>query len=227
MQTTSQRRECVKFVRVKATRKVTFPSDDITTANGTPERAVLVSERTQLIYLKAIEQLEQREAWETVSDAKWDALHDAIGQAQAELLTETSSGLQKETYSVSRSQTNQGLLAALSPNSIIWDGGSFDPLNPTHVPMDEAGLYIFNVNFWAQCGNTIGWEVRLLINGAGVLMRDFNDAPHINFIPSVSWQVPSAGSEYIEVQIVHSQNATLRSSDLLNAVCWVTRFYEP
>lgn len=115
-----------------------------------------------------------------------------------------------ETYQlfVERVTSTQSLLAAGSPNAIIWNGGSFDISNPTQFPCPDDGLYTISSNFRLSCVNSIGWEVRLRKNGTDELMR-------ISHVASTLWQVGFSyqfhafSGDYIELLVAHSQNAVL------------------
>lgn len=117
---------------------------------------------------------------------------------------------QKEIYQlyVERVTSTQSLLAANSPNAIIWNGGSFDISNPTRFPCPDDGHYVISANFRLACVNAIGWEVRLRKNGTDELMR-VNHAANTLWQIGFTYQFHAFSGDYIELLIAHSQNATL------------------
>jgi len=114
-----------------------YPHDDILLADSTRNRAVLLSERTQLIVIKTLESAEFQSAWQETTDAEWDDLDNAIGQAEYEVLTEEVTGVNVRTRLARRGATQS--IAAGTPTAITWNDGQYDPSFPTHlIPLTGA-----------------------------------------------------------------------------------------
>lgn len=119
-------------------------------------------------------------------------------------------------YGVTRT-TNQGLIAANSPNSIIWSGPTFDPLglgafdaaNPTRLNIYADGIVIITFNGQINCVNAITFAVEIWRNGVEMLAKDFSGVAMNNHFSHLAWQYTASEDDWLEVKILHAQNSTL------------------
>lgn len=189
---------------------MTYPHVDILSADSTANRAVLLSERTQLILLKVLQSGENQSAWDETTDSEWDDLDESIGEAEYEILTE----IEPVTYNpilliATREAATQSLLAANSPNEIVWDTGYFDVSNPTRIVAPDTAIYSISFNFRVTTAVATAWTISLVKNGSAEIAR-LSPVSGTAVTAALSINVNLFENDYLEVAIAHSTNSTLQ-----------------
>lgn len=180
---------------------------DIVSANGTLDSPVLLSERTQLLLITAIDYISSRYAWDDMSDSEWDDLFGYIGAAQSQVLTisESSGAMGIEKKYVERS-TDFVISGSQSDVAIAWDTGDYDATNNSRVYVENSGLFIISgsVDIYSANAN----RATLLIRKNGTV-----DLGGSWFAPAVNQSYPFTVSvnlvqgDYIELTV--TTNGTL------------------
>lgn len=146
---------------------MTFPYSDVVAANGTVNRAILLSERSQLVAIKAIELAEARENWNEMTDSEWDDLEAYIGDAITEILTEQAQSMAISNAAVQRTSN---VSTSTFPHVVTFETGSgYDSSNPTRLA-PGAGDAIIQANIQFTSGSASAGYVEIRKNtGIGTL----------------------------------------------------------
>lgn len=146
---------------------MTLSSDDILTASASSDRGVLLSERTQLLAIKALQIAEFRTAWEEMSDSDWDDIDAAIGEAHAEILTLQDTAMTWQTLDYRRTSD----LALFAGETIIeWQEGSvFEPLEPTKMHIQHVGRAFLTAHFEVSAGTNRSLVAKIRKNGSEII----------------------------------------------------------
>lgn len=149
---------------------MTLPQADILSASASSDRGVLLSERTQLLAIKAIQIAELRDAWDDMTDNEWDEIDAAIAQAHTEILTIQGSSSMATYQSIERATTQA--IPANTLTKIIFP-------NVTGLGTDlyvtETGIAVITARVAVVSGSAGLQYARLLHEGAEVA-RDDNRA---------------------------------------------------
>lgn len=150
---------------------MTFPYSDVFSASGSVNRAILLSERTQLIAIKAMQTAEIRENWDEMTDLSWDDLEDYIGSALEEILTVQEAGMTANYQEVERTTTQA--VPANTLTKISFANPSGLPDGDVNVPIFTGGICTVTARAYVGAGSAGLQYARLLHNGS-VIAKDDN-----------------------------------------------------
>lgn len=187
-----------------------FPYEELLLENGLADKPILLSYRSQQMLLMALTKMENRYGWLEMDDATWDELEDYIAQCETEILTES----EPVTYNpilliATREVATQTLLAANSPNEIVWDTGYFDGSNPTRIVAPDLAIYSVSFNFRVTTTVATAWTITLVKNGSTEIAR-ITHPSSTSIAASLSININLAENDYLEVSIAHTTNSTLQ-----------------
>lgn len=146
---------------------MTLPPDDILVANGSSDRPILLSERSQLVAIKALQIAESREQWENMTDSDWDEINAAIGSALTEILTE------QEMNSVATYQEIERASTQVIPANVVTNI-AFPNVTGlgTNVYLLNDGIATINARFAVTSGNAQLQYARMLLNDVEIARDD-------------------------------------------------------
>lgn len=185
-----------------------LPYDDIVSASGSLDRAVLLSEKTQLIAIKALQIAELRANWSEMTDSEWDTLEDVIGEAYTEILTISESETVPTFSEVARITSTQAI--ATGGVLVQWNSGvSYDSGNNTML-VPALGWNIISASVLVTSGASFAVNLQVLKNG--------NEINRVNASGLATHYIGCAFSDYVnefdhyEVVLLVSAAATLQVS---------------
>ena len=184
---------------------MTYPHDDILSADSTRNRAVLLSERTQLILLKVLQSGENQSAWDDTTDAEWDDIDEAIGEAEYEILTEDNPPLMAAQVLYASRASNQAI-SANTDTAIIWTGGNYNVSNPTRLYVPQDGMIVVQcaVNLTSAIASTAQCWIQFSDGSRHSL--DDADASRLSHFFNQVWIYGQAiDSNYVEVYVRMTQ----------------------
>ena len=146
---------------------MTLPTGDILIANGSSDRPVLLSERSQLIAIKALQIAESRYQWEDMTDIEWDEIESAIGAALTEILTEQAASSMANYQEIERTST-QSIPANTVTNVIFPNVTGLG----TDVYLLDDGIATINARLAVTSGNAQLQYVRMLLNDVEIARDD-------------------------------------------------------
>lgn len=181
---------------------MTLPFDDILSADSAVTRAVLLSERTQLLAIKALQIAESRAEWEETTDAEWDDIDKAIGEAEYEILTLQDLVSLELSHTEAWRLSNQSI-AASTDTPIIWTHGDFDGTNPTRLYFPISGIATISVNvailYTTVALPTIWFRFNGLSNTDSA--RERSDANLLSHYFNETWTREVVAGQYVEAWI--------------------------
>lgn len=193
---------------------MTLPFDDLFVASASLDRGVLLSERTQLLAIKALQLTEFRSVWDETTDAEWDEVEALIGDAYAEILNEVSggSGLTYDTFELRRTGT-LAVTAALT--AITWQAGSaFDSGNPTRMTMTNTGRAIISAHVGLTAGSGRGIYAYIRKNGSEIISQVHDPSGGLTPTASPTAQDDCVAGDYYELLVeLSAANNTFQPSD--------------
>lgn len=187
-----------------------FPYEDVIEENGLADKPILLSYRSQQLLLMCLEKMENRYNWLDMDDATWDELESYIAETETEILTES----ENVTYNpvlwiATREGSTQSLLAANSPNKIIWNVGYFDIPNPTRIVAPDTAIYSVSFNFRVTTAVSTAWVITLVKNGTVEVAR-LTPVSGTAVTAALSININLFENDYLEVLIAHSTNSVLQ-----------------
>lgn len=180
---------------------MTFPFSDVVSASGSLDRAVLLSERTQLIAIKALQVAENRSSWNEMSDSDWDTLEDYVADALTEILT-----IQEQpSMTAQLKQASRGTSQAIAVNTdtaIVWTSGDYHGGGASGdtilAPIDGVAI----ITAWVQylTATTSQFTAWLVVNGVEYARQD-SDAVRLGHMRQLSFVVPVTNQDTINVVV--------------------------
>lgn len=146
---------------------MTLPNDDILSADESVNRLILLSERSQLIAIKALQIAENRTAWESMEDTAWDEIEAAVSAALTEILTEQAASSMAEYQEIERTST-QSIPANTVTNVIFPNVTGLG----TDVYLMNDGIATINARLAVTSGNAQLQYVRMLLNDIEIARDD-------------------------------------------------------
>lgn len=153
-----------------------FDWNDYSGESGTEEVPLLLSDKSQMLILAAMQSLDSRSNWLDVDDATWDEIHAAIGEAYEEI-TEQVVNVSDNTP-VGSIMWFPGLSSDIPDKWLKCDGSSLlrtaypdlflilrsvYPFTSTHFELpDLSAKFLYGSNLDAQVGTTGGAETHTL-----------------------------------------------------------------
>lgn len=190
---------------------MTFPFDDVMLASGSLDRPVLLSERSQLIAIKALQVAENRMNWDEITDTDWDTLEDYVADALTEILT--IQDVPEMTITNLGLQRTSNVSISTFPYVVAFQTGSgYDSGNPTRLTPGEGDV-IVQANIQITSGSaTSGYiEIRKNIGiGTVVLARD-NLAASTNNVINIAAIDTADSDDFYELVIQSSVPITIQT----------------
>ena len=212
-----------------------FSWDDFSGLSGVADTPLLLSPQAQQIILSAMNLLDNRENWDTMTDAEWVDAENAISKAFYQE-TEVQTMTQGTYYGIrARRSTNQNVGAPVSTwNSIVFDmfeesGADFTPLADTQAELvaPETGFYLIGFCVaWQANSNTDAFlrSSRILWNNSDVLSRVDSLVVSQQFgQAATTWYALNEG-DTIELQcLTNVPNLNILAQTSYSPVLWLER----
>jgi len=200
---------------------MTLPFDDIFSASGSVDRPVLLSEKTQLLAIKALQIAEFRASWDEMTDASWDDLDTAIGEAHTEILTiiETDNMLSEFGHAF---KTNTQNITASTPTDILFNGGDHE----TSPQVNRIKPHIGHVTIAAFCFLTAATATQLTLaikkNGADWIARQSFVNTGLAQRMQITVVDECIEDDYYTLEVLTNQNSVVQNAEYayLKWVSW-------
>ena len=200
-----------------------FPYEDLVQEDGSADRPVLLSYRTQQMLLTALQKMENRYAWLEMDDAQWDELDGYISEAETEILNEIP-GLPMLTEFKNAFKTNTQALTGGAEASVLFNSGDHENSPQNNRIKPEAGKVIITGFCHLTAGTATQMTMAIRKNGTDDVVRQSFLNTSLTQRMTISVPDECDDNDYYELRVLTNQNSTIQNTEFCY-LKWI-RWYE-
>lgn len=185
---------------------------------------VLLSEQSLLAFILAIDYIDNRSAWDDMSDADWNVIEGILADATTQILTEDESGgggVSIETKNVARSSIFT-VTGTQNDYPLDWNVGDYDSSDNSRVYIENTGRFIITLNLDFDSAGAFFIRPDLYHNTTKV--AGFIGSNAANRAISLSVTLDMTAGDYIQIKLNTNGTASVAVSDWASRMN-ITGFY--